>query len=48
MLEINLNMYHAVALAAVLYWLGSVLCNKVALTGYCIPAPTSWRRLLCS
>ena len=40
MLEINLNMYHAVALAAVLYWLGSVLCNKVAFFNrYCIPAP---------
>ena len=40
MLEINLNMYHAVALAASLYWLGSFLCEKVPLFGrYCIPAP---------
>ena len=40
MLEINLNMYHAVALAASLYWLGSFLCEKVPLLGrYCIPAP---------
>ena len=29
MLEIHLNMYHAVALAAGLYWLGSFLCEKV-------------------
>ena len=33
-------MYHAVALAASLYWLGSFLCEKVPLFGrYCIPAP---------
>lgn len=40
MLEINLNMYHAVALAAALYWLGNVLCGKVSVFNkYCIPAP---------
>ena len=40
MLEINLNMYHAVALAAVLYYLGTKLCEKVPLFNrYCIPAP---------
>ncbi|OUO93222.1 sodium/glutamate symporter [Cloacibacillus sp. An23] len=40
MLEINLNMYHAVALAAVLFWLGSFLCGKIGALGrYCIPAP---------
>ena len=40
MLEIHLNMYHAVALAAGLYWLGSFLCEKVPVfKRYCIPAP---------
>ena len=40
MAEISLNMYHAVALAAVLFWLGSVLCKKVPVFNrYCIPAP---------
>lgn len=40
MIEINLNMYHAVALAAVLYWLGNILCSKVSIFNkYCIPAP---------
>lgn len=40
MLEINLNMYHAVALAAVLFWLGNLLCQKVSIFNkYCIPAP---------
>lgn len=40
MLEINLNMYNAVALAAVLFWLGNLLCQKVSIFNrYCIPAP---------
>ena len=40
MIEINLNMYHAVALAAALYWLGNLLCSKVSIFNkYCIPAP---------
>ena len=40
MLEINLNMFHAVALAAALFWLGNVLCKKVVIFNkYCIPAP---------
>ena len=40
MAVISLNMYHAVALAAVLFWLGSVLCKKVPVFNrYCIPAP---------
>lgn len=37
---ISLNMYHAVALAAVLFWLGNVLIGRVGvLSRYCIPAP---------
>lgn len=40
MLQIELNMYHAVALAAALFWLGNILCKKVPFFGkYCIPAP---------
>lgn len=40
MTEISLNMYHAVALAAVLFWLGNLLCKKVSVFNkYCIPAP---------
>lgn len=40
MIQIELNMYHAVALAAALFWLGNVLCKKVPLFNkYCIPAP---------
>lgn len=38
--EINLNMYHAVALGAVMYWLGNVLTRKITiLSRFCIPAP---------
>lgn len=38
--EISLNMYHAVALAAVLFWLGNILVKRVGLfSRYCIPAP---------
>ena len=38
--EIALNMYHAVALGAVLYWLGGVLVSKIQLLSrWCIPAP---------
>ena len=38
--EIALNMYHAVALGAVLYWLGGVLVSKIQpLSRWCIPAP---------
>lgn len=40
MLQIELNMYHAVALAAALFWLGNILCKKVPFfSKYCIPAP---------
>ena len=40
MLEINLNMYHAVALGAAMFWLGTVLTSKVGvLNRFCIPAP---------
>lgn len=37
---IQLNMYHAAAVAAVLYWLGSTITKKVTFfSRYCIPAP---------
>ena len=40
MLEINLTMYHAVAVGAAMYFLGTLICNKVAfLNRCCIPAP---------
>lgn len=40
MLEISLNMYHAVALGAFLFWLGGVITSKISLLNrYCIPAP---------
>ena len=40
MLEIQLNMYHAVAVAAVLYALGNLLITRIPVLGkYCIPAP---------
>ena len=40
MLTIELNMYHAVALGAFLFWLGGVITDKVSpLSRYCIPAP---------
>ena len=40
MLEINLNMYHGVALGAAMFWLGTVLTRKIgALSRFCIPAP---------
>lgn len=40
MFQIELNMYHAVALAAALFWLGNILCKKVPIFNkYCIPAP---------
>lgn len=40
MIQIELNMYHAVALAAALFWLGNILCKKVPIFNkYCIPAP---------
>ncbi len=40
MTEFSLNMYHAVALAAALFWLGNLLCRKVPIFNkYCIPAP---------
>ena len=40
MLTIELNMYHAVALGAFLFWLGGVITDKVPLLSrYCIPAP---------
>lgn len=40
MTEISLNMYHAVALAAALFWLGNQLCRRIPVFNkYCIPAP---------
>ena len=40
MREIQLNMYHALALGAVMYWLGAVLTRKLpALRRFCVPAP---------
>lgn len=40
MLEINLNMYHAVALGAAMFWLGNLITAKVPVFNrYCIPAP---------
>lgn len=40
MIEISLNMYHAVALAAALFWLGNLLCQRIPIFNkYCIPAP---------
>lgn len=39
-MAIQLNMYHAVAVAAVLFWLGGFLTKKITvLAKYCIPAP---------
>ena len=38
--EINLNMYHAVALGAAMFWLGTILTRKIGiLNRFCIPAP---------
>ena len=40
MMEINLNMYHAVALGAVMFWLGNLLTDRISvLNRFCIPAP---------
>ncbi len=40
MLQINLNMYHAVALGAAMFWLGNLITDKVSVFNrYCIPAP---------
>jgi sodium/glutamate symporter len=40
MLTIELNMYHAVALGAFLFWMGGIITDKVRLLNrYCIPAP---------
>ena len=40
MLTIELNMYHAVALGAFLFWLGGIITDKISLLNrYCIPAP---------
>lgn len=39
-MAIELNMYHAVAVAAVLFWLGGFLTRKITFFAkYCIPAP---------
>lgn len=39
-MSMALNMYHAVAVAAVLYWLGDTIIRRVSIfTRYCIPAP---------
>ena len=45
MFELNLNMYHATAIAALVLLLGRWIIKKVpALNNYCIPAPgcTLW------
>jgi ESS family glutamate:Na+ symporter len=40
MLEVQLNMYHAVALGAAMFWLGTILTRKIGiLNRFCIPAP---------
>lgn len=40
MLEIQLNMYHAVALGAVMFWLGTLLTDKISVFNrFCIPSP---------
>lgn len=40
MLEISLNMYHAVALGAFLFWLGGVITSKISLlTATVFPRP---------
>lgn len=40
MLEIHLNMYHAVALGAAMFWLGTILTRRIGLLNrFCIPAP---------
>lgn len=39
-MEINLNMYHAVALGAAMYWIGTSITKRCAVFGkFCIPAP---------
>lgn len=39
-MTVALNMYHAVAVAAVLYWLGDKIIQRVSFfSRYCIPAP---------
>ena len=41
MREIQLNLYHALALGAVMYWLGAALTRKLpALRRFCVPAGT--------
>ena len=40
MQEIQLNMYHALALGAAMYWLGLTLTRKISvLKRFCVPAP---------
>ena len=40
MMEINLNMYHAVALGAVMFWIGEFLTARIGfLNRFCIPSP---------
>lgn len=40
MLQISLNMYHAVALGAAMFWLGNLLTDKIGVFNrFCIPAP---------
>ena len=48
MTEIQLNMYHALALGAAMYALGLVLTKKIpVLSRFCIPAPSGRRSVLC-
>ena len=40
MVEVSLNMYHAVALGAIMFWVGGLLTNRISfLNRFCIPAP---------
>ena len=47
MLTIELNMYHAVALGAFLFWMGGIITDKVRLLNrYCIPRSAGRRAVL--
>ncbi len=47
MLTIELNMYHAVALGAFLFWMGGIITDKVRLLNrYCIPRSAGRRPVL--
>ncbi len=47
MLTIELNMYHAVALGAFLFWMGEIITDTVRLLNrYCISCSADWRPVL--